>query len=155
MSGTPTSVASSRGGKQGDNRGGAVTLQLDRAEVLALYGFLALGSHFEAAISGEISPLSSDAVRTHIAAIGSSAAGTLIGKISAVVVEILNQRSNEAEMNEQPKLAPPSNGEHYREVALRLRGVACECRFPNARKELLDLAARHERRGDHFDRRSQ
>jgi hypothetical protein len=121
--------------------------------VLALYGFLALGSHFEAAMSGEISPLSSDAVGTHTAAISSSAAGTLIEKISAAVVEMLNLRSNEAEMNEQPKLAP--NGEHYREVARRLRGVARECRFPNARKELLDLAARYERRGDHFDRRSQ
>jgi hypothetical protein len=122
--------------------------------VLALCGFLALGSHFEAAMSGEISPLSSDEVRTHTAAISSNAAGTLIEKISAAVVEILNHRSNEAEMNEQPDLPPP-NGGHYRNLAGNLRLVARECRFPNARQELLDLAARYERRADHFDLHSQ
>jgi len=26
-----------------------------------------------------------------------------------------------------------------------------ECRSPRARQEILDLAARYERRGDHFD----
>jgi hypothetical protein len=133
---------------------GAITLQLDRAEVLALYGFLALGSHFEAAMSGENSPLSSDQVGTHTVAISSSAAGTLIEKISTAIVEILNQRSNEAEMNEQPKLTP-LDGVHYRNLAGKLRLVARECRFPNARQELLDLAARYERRADHYDRHSQ
>jgi len=126
--------------------------------VLALYGFLALGSHFGAAMSGENSPLSSDEIRTHTAAISSNAAGTLIEKISAVVVEVLNQRSNEAEMNEQPDLPPhlpPPNGGHYRNLAGKLRLVARECRFPNARQELLDLAARYERRADHFDGYSQ
>jgi hypothetical protein len=122
--------------------------------VLALYGFLALGSHFEAAMSGENSPLSSDEVRTHTAAISSNAAGTLIEKISTALVEILNQRSNEAEMNEQPDLPPP-NGGHYRNLAGKLRLVARECRFPSARRELLDLAARYERRADHFDHHSQ
>jgi hypothetical protein len=136
------------------DRGGAVTLQLDRAEVLALCCFLALGSHFEAAMSGENSPLSSDEVGTHTAAISSNAAGTLIEKISTAVVEILNQRSNEAEMNEQP-YPPLLDGGHYRNLAGKLRMVARECGFPNARQELLDLAARYERRADHFDGHSQ
>ena len=140
------------------DRGGAVTLQLDRAEVLALCCFLALGSHFEAAMSGENSPLSSDEVGTHTAAISSNAAGTLIEKISTAVVEILNQRSNEAEMSEQPDVPPhlpPPNGGHYSNLAGKLRLVARECHFPNARQELLDLAARYERRADHFDHHSE
>jgi hypothetical protein len=150
----PTSVGFQPLGQHGNNRGGAVTLQLERAEVLALYGFLALGSHFEAAMSGENSPLSSEEVRTHTAAISSYAASTLIEKISEAVVEILKHISNEAQMNEQPNL-PPQNGGHYRNLAGRLRLVARECRFPNARQELLDLAARYERRADHFDGHSQ
>ncbi len=51
------------------------------------------------------SPLSSDEVTTHSAVISFNAAGTLT-EISATVVEILNQRSNETEMNEQPNLPP-------------------------------------------------
>src|ERR1700730_14387157 len=98
-----------------------------------------LASHFEAAISGENSPLSCDQVRTYILANSSNAAGTL----------------NEVEMNEHPDVTPPSTGEHYSEVARKLCGVDHECRFPIARKELFDLAARYERRGDHFDRHSQ
>ena len=70
-------------------------------------------------------------------------------------MEIPNLRSNVAEMNEHTDITQPSNGEHYRGVARKLCGVARECRFPIVRKELLDLAARYERRGDHFDRHSQ
>jgi len=142
-------------GQHGNKRGGAVTLQLDRAEVLALYGFLALGSHYGAAMSGENSPLFFDEIRTHTAAISSSAAGTLIAKIAAAVVEILDQISNEAEMNEQPDLAPPSNGGHYRELAGKLRLVAHQCRFPGARQEMLNLAIKYEQRANYFDQRSQ
>jgi hypothetical protein len=69
-------------------------------------------------------------------------------------VEILNQRSNEAEMNEQP-YPPLLDGGHYRNLAGKLRMVARECGFPNPRQELLDLAARYERRADHFDDHSQ
>jgi hypothetical protein len=53
-------------------------------------------------------------------------------------------------MNEQPYLQPLDGG-HYRNLAGKLRLVAREFRFPNARQELLDLAARYERRADHFD----
>ena len=40
---------------------------------------------------------------------------------------------------------------HYRELALRLRGIAAGCRLPNPQRELLDPAGRYERRADHFD----
>jgi hypothetical protein len=42
-------------------------------------------------------------------------------------------------------------GEHYREVAHWLRGVAARCRVANPQRELLDLARRYERRADRFD----
>ena len=76
-------------------------------------------------------------------------------KIAAAVVEILDQISNEAEMNEQPDLAPPSNGGHYRELAGKLRLVAHQCRFPGARQEMLNLAIKYEQRANYFDQRSQ
>jgi len=47
--------------------------------------------------------------------------------------------------------APPSDGSHYREIAHRLRELARQCRFPGARRELLNLAASFDRRADHFD----
>ena len=40
---------------------------------------------------------------------------------------------------------------HYRQLARRLRGIAAGCRLPNPQRELLNLAARYERRADHFD----
>jgi hypothetical protein len=50
--------------------------------MLALYGFLALGSHYAAAVSGESSQFSPDEVGTYTAAISTGAARTLIDKIS-------------------------------------------------------------------------
>jgi len=50
--------------------------------------------------------------------------------------------------------APPLDGTHYREVALGLRTLARQCRFPGARRELLQLAARYDRRADHFECRA-
>ena len=44
------------------------------------------------------------------------------------------------------------DGTHYREIASKLRAVARGCNFPNVRKDLIDLAARYDRRADHFDR---
>ena len=41
---------------------------------------------------------------------------------------------------------------HYKEIASKLRVVARGCNFPNVRKDLIDLAARYDRRADHFDR---
>jgi len=53
----------------------------------------------------------------------------------------------------QQNAAPPDSG-HYREMASKLRELARECRFPGARRELLDLAERYERRADNLDVRS-
>ena len=46
-----------------------------------------------------------------------------------------------------------TGGDHYREMAVRLRGLAQLTRSPGIRRELVDLAKRYDRRGDHFDRR--
>jgi hypothetical protein len=40
----------------------------------------------------------------------------------------------------------------YRGLASKLRVVARECYFPIVRKDLIDLAARYDRRADHFAR---
>jgi hypothetical protein len=56
---------------------------------------------------------------------------------------------------EQPQANPaPSDSEHYRETARKLRELAREFRFSGAREELLDLALRYERRADNLDARS-
>jgi hypothetical protein len=46
------------------------------------------------------------------------------------------------------------DGEHYREIAGKLREVARQCRFPGVRRELLHLAVNYERSGNFIDRRS-
>jgi hypothetical protein len=50
--------------------------------------------------------------------------------------------------------ALPGNGAHYREIAHKLRGLARQCHFPGARRELLDLAASFDRRADYFATRA-
>jgi hypothetical protein len=45
------------------------------------------------------------------------------------------------------------DSEHYRELATRLRGIARQCRYPGARREILDLASRYEVRANHLDAR--
>jgi hypothetical protein len=50
--------------------------------------------------------------------------------------------------------APTPDGAHYREMANGLRELARRCRFPGARKELLQLAARYDRRAEHFEARA-
>jgi hypothetical protein len=57
-------------------------------------------------------------------------------------------------MGETKKLQPQPHGDNYRSKARKLRKLALECRSPRARQEILDLAARYERRGDHFDLRA-
>jgi len=47
-----------------------------------------------------------------------------------------------------------AGGDHYREMAAQLRGLAHLTRSPGIRRELVDLAKRYDRRGDHFDRRA-
>jgi hypothetical protein len=136
----------------GNKRNSAVTLRLDAVEMRALYGFFALGSHFAASLSEEYSQFSPDELKTHIAAIATAAATTLIRKISVAAAAVHNQ--TEAEMTTEDDVAPPSEaGDHYREVASTLRLVASRTRFPNVRREILDLASRYERRGHHFDAR--
>lgn len=53
--------------------------------------------------------------------------------------------------------APPADGRadgaNVREMARRLRNLARDCRLPGTRREMLDLAARFERRADYFDSR--
>jgi hypothetical protein len=39
-------------------------------------------------------------------------------------------------------------GEHYRQLAHWLRGIAAKCRLPYTRRELLDLARRYDTRAD-------
>jgi hypothetical protein len=149
------SVGSHPLAKHSNKRDSAVTLRLDPAEMLALYGFLALGSHFGAAVSGENSQFSPDEVRTYTAAISTSAARTLMEKISIAVIAVHNQTGSKSEMNILEDPASSSDGgSHYREVAGNLRLLARQCLFPNARKEILDLAIRYEQRGHHFDMRA-
>ena len=56
-------------------------------------------------------------------------------------------------MEEPEANAARPNSEHYREMARKLRELAREFR-PGARRELLDLAERYERRADSLDARS-
>jgi hypothetical protein len=48
----------------------------------------------------------------------------------------------------------PTNGDDYRELAEKIRGVAGRTRLPVARGELLRLASNYEQRADHLDRRA-
>ena len=47
-----------------------------------------------------------------------------------------------------------ADGDHCREMAGKLRELARYTRSPGIRREMVDLAKRYDRRGDHFDRRS-
>ena len=44
-----------------------------------------------------------------------------------------------------------TDGDHYREMAGKLRELARQTRSPGIRRELVDLAGRYDRRDDHFD----
>jgi hypothetical protein len=46
-----------------------------------------------------------------------------------------------------------ADGDHCREMAGKLRELAHYTRSPGMRRELVDLARRYDRRGDHFDGR--
>jgi hypothetical protein len=56
-------------------------------------------------------------------------------------------------ITEMPAAPGYPGGEHYREIAAKLRDVARHCRFPGARRELLHLASNYDRRGDYIDSR--
>ena len=51
-------------------------------------------------------------------------------------------------MEELQSNSVPSESGHYKEMASKLRELARQFRFSGARQELLDLAARYERRAD-------
>jgi hypothetical protein len=51
-------------------------------------------------------------------------------------------------------LPPLTDGGQCREMAGKLRELARRTRSPGIRRELVDLARRYDRRGDHFDGRS-
>jgi hypothetical protein len=57
-------------------------------------------------------------------------------------------------MEEPQANAAPPDSEHYRELARKLRELACNVGFSGARREILDLALRYERRTDSLDARS-
>jgi hypothetical protein len=57
-------------------------------------------------------------------------------------------------MDDQKSPQPQPQADNYRLIARKLRKLALECHSPTARQEILDLAARYERRGDHFDPRA-
>ena len=56
-------------------------------------------------------------------------------------------------MEEPGTGAPRLDSQHYRELAIKLRDIARQCRFPGARQEILDLASRYEVRANHLDAR--
>ena len=47
-----------------------------------------------------------------------------------------------------------ANSQDYHELASKLREIARQCRLPGARREILNLALRFERRADYFDERN-
>jgi hypothetical protein len=49
---------------------------------------------------------------------------------------------------------PLPDGDHYPEMAGRVRELARLTRSPGIRRELVDLAKCYDRRGDHLDSRS-
>jgi hypothetical protein len=53
-------------------------------------------------------------------------------------------------MGEPKRVVETIYAQHYRELASRLRDIACQCRFPGARQEILDLASRYEVRANHL-----
>jgi hypothetical protein len=67
---------------------------------------------------------------------------------------VLGAARRSSSLEEPQANAAPSDSEHYREMAKKLRELARQFRFPGARQELLDLALRYERRADSLDARS-
>jgi hypothetical protein len=57
-------------------------------------------------------------------------------------------------MEEPGTMAPRLDSQHYRELAIKLRELARQCRFPGARHEILVLASQYEGRANHLDTRS-
>jgi hypothetical protein len=80
------------------------------------------------------------------------------GGIAALALKMLRSASPKQPVETSLTTArrnspPPLDGAHFRDIAQGLRALARRCRYPGARKELLELAASFERRADHFDAR--
>jgi hypothetical protein len=78
--------------------------------------------------------------------------------IAAVALKMLRPASMKQPVETSPmtvrRNSPlPLDGAHFRELAQGLRTLARSCRYPGARKEMLELAASFDRRADHFDAR--
>jgi hypothetical protein len=78
--------------------------------------------------------------------------------IAALALKTLRPASPKQPVETSPTTAPPNSpppldGAQFREIAEGLRSLARHCRYPGARKELLELAASFDRRADHFDAR--
>jgi hypothetical protein len=54
-------------------------------------------------------------------------------------------------MNDQKHPQSQPHGDNYRLIARKLRKLALDAAPREHAQEILDLAARYERRGDHFD----
>jgi hypothetical protein len=81
-----------------------------------------------------------------------SDAGAGIGLVGPAREFFISRSLTSFEASEPPP--PLADGDHYREIAGRVREPARLTCSPGIRRELVDLAKRHDRRGDHFDRRS-
>lgn len=81
-------------GRENHSRATPIKIELDPAEVLALYSFLALGEHFAATMSGEPSPFSPDEIRSHTVNITQNASRSLMNKI-ALAVAVARERNQE------------------------------------------------------------
>ena len=57
-------------------------------------------------------------------------------------------------MEEPPANSVPSESNHCRDIARKLRELARQFRFPGVRQELLDLALRYECRAENLDARA-
>jgi hypothetical protein len=73
--------------------------------------------------------------------------------IAALALKMLHSASpNHPVETSSPTDSPRApDGAHLRELAEGLRVLARRCRYAGTRRELLQLAARFDRRADHFD----
>jgi hypothetical protein len=73
--------------------------------------------------------------------------------IAALALKMVRSASLKQPVETSPAANSPwaPDGAHFREIAHGLRTLAHRCRYPGSRTELLQLAARFDRRADHFD----
>jgi hypothetical protein len=57
-------------------------------------------------------------------------------------------------MGEPKAVIAPTDGLRYRELAMKLRGIARQSRLPGTQQKILDLASRCEATANYLDTRS-